>query len=82
MERGQRVRLSERGLRYYTKTAGTNRKRTVDWASRVGTVEGVGTRKHVGWLYVRWDGNGESYFEPLPPTFFEAATQVVGRASS
>lgn len=67
MNTGDRVKLSERGLRAFTKRGGAPKRRTIDWKSREGSVWAITRGNEVR---VIWDGCKAPDFA-LPMTVFE-----------
>ena len=69
LRKGQRVKLSERGLKHFLSMPGVSlRGEIIDWTKRKGTI----TRVSLSGIAVRWDGNqggsdviGAAWLEPL-----------------
>jgi hypothetical protein len=68
MKPGDRVKLSERGLRAFTKSGGAPKRKTLDWRKREGTVSAI--RRCDGHASVVWDGC-KAPDTALPPAVFE-----------
>jgi hypothetical protein len=69
LQKGQKVRLTERGLKFHTSVSGQHAPRQ-NWDRRIGTVKRV-TRSKT-YAVIAWDGNA-SLADALPLTFFEPA---------
>jgi hypothetical protein len=67
MQKGNLVRLNERGLRAHT-------SRIVDWKTRVGTI--VGMHHNNQHVYVKWHHN-RSASDPLSITALEQVVEKV-----
>lgn len=67
MEKGQKVRLNERGLKFHTSVSGPLAPRQ-NWGLRTGTI-GRLTRSKT-YAVIVWDGNA-SFSDAMPVTFLE-----------
>lgn len=68
IKRGMRVKLTEAGLKFFTRTA-YNRPSVIKWERRQGVLETVSPNKNM--CQVRWDGNKASS-DRIPAKFVES----------
>jgi hypothetical protein len=74
MTKGQRVKLSERGIKLFTCKPITLRGEVIDWKKRVGSITRFTPINK--WVVVHWDGNKHPS-EAISPVCLELLEEAV-----